>query len=148
MRCSELPPRLQESKIMLKRRIFLVLPFLILSAAPLVAFETGGAVDTGWIARLGGKIERDSAGRIVAVNLRGSWINDAEMIELARMPDLERLDLSHTRISDEGMLNLKPAPKISDLNLFYSEWITDQGMTAIKEWKLLKRLDQIGRAHV
>jgi ABC-type antimicrobial peptide transport system permease subunit len=52
------------------------------------------------------------------------------MIELARMPDLERLDLSHTRITDEGMLNLKPAPKISELKLFYSEWITDQGMRA------------------
>ncbi len=102
------------------------------------------AIDTGWIARLGGKIERDPAGRIVAVNLRGSWINDAEMVELARLPDLERLDLSHTRISDEGMLNLKPAPKIKDLKLFYSEWITDQGMTAIKGWKHLTRLDVRG----
>jgi internalin A len=111
---------------------------LLLAAAPLLA------IDTTWIARLGGKIERDAAGRIVAVNLRGSWINDAEMIELARLPDLERLDLSHTRISDEGMLNLKPAPKINDLKLFYSEWITDQGLTAIKEWKHLKRLDVRG----
>jgi len=102
------------------------------------------AVDTGWIARLGGKIERDPAGRIVAVNLRGSWVSDVDMIELARLPDLERLDLSHTRISDEGMLNLKPAPKIQDLKLFYSEWITDQGLTAIKEWKHLKRLDVRG----
>src|SRR6266480_4715051 len=118
---------------MLTRRIFLVL-----FAMPLLA------IDTGWIARLGGKIERDPAGRIVAVNLRGSWINDAEMIELARLPDFERLDLSHTRISDEGMLNLKPAPKIKDLKLFYSEWITDQGMTAIKDWKHLKRLDVRG----
>jgi internalin A len=125
---------------MLKRRIFLVLlatPLL----APLLASDTG---DTSWIARLGGKVERDSAGRTVAVNLRGSWINDAEMIELARLPDLERLDLSHTRISDEGMLNLKPAPKIKDLKLFYSEWITDQGMTAIKGWKHLKRLNLRG----
>ena len=118
---------------MLKRRILLVL-----LATPLLA------ADTDWIARLGGRIERDSAGRIVAVNLRGSWINDAEMIELARLPDLERLDLSHTRISDEGMLNLKPAPKIRELKLFYSEWITDQGMTAIKQWKHLKRLDLRG----
>jgi len=102
------------------------------------------AIDTNWIVRLGGKIERDNAGRIVAVNLRGSWINDAEMIDLARLPDLERLDLSHTRISDEGMLNLKPAPKIKELKLFYSEWITDQGLTAIKEWKHLKRLDVRG----
>lgn len=121
---------------MLKRRLLLVL-----MAAPLVATV---APDTGWIARLGGKIERDPTGRIVAVNLRGCWINDAEMIELARMPDLERLDLSHTRISDEGMLNLKPAPKIKELKLFYSEWITDQGMTAIKGWKRLKRLDVRG----
>lgn len=114
--------------------------FLALIATPSVAVT----VDTGWIERLGGKIERDPAGRVVTVNLRGAWINDAQMIELARMPDLERLDLSHTRISDEGMLNLKPAPKIKDLKLFYSEWITDQGMTAIKGWKHLKRLDVRG----
>jgi len=102
------------------------------------------AVDTDWITRLGGHVERDSGGRIVAVNLRGSWISDVEMIELARLPDLERLDLSHTRISDEGMLNLKPAPKIQELKLYYSEWITDQGMAAIKDWKRLKRLDVRG----
>lgn len=102
------------------------------------------AADTGWITNLGGKVERDSAGRIVAVNLRGAWLNDVDMIELARLPDLARLDLSHTRISDEGMLNLRPAPKIQELKLFYSEWITDQGMRAIKEWKQLKRLDLRG----
>ena len=120
-------------ELMLKHRIL-----LLLLPIPLLA------ADTDWIARLGGKIEHDSAGRIVAVNLRGSWINDVEMIELARLPDLERLDLSHTRISDEGMLNLKRAPKITELKLFYSEWITDQGMTAIKQWKHLKRLDLRG----
>jgi len=120
---------------MFRRRLLLVL-----IAAPLVA----AGPETDWISRLNGKVERDPAGRIVAVNLRGAWINDAEMIELTRMPDLERLDLSHTRISDEGMLNLKPAPKIKELKLFYSEWITDQGMTAIKGWKNLKRLDVRG----
>jgi Leucine-rich repeat (LRR) protein len=111
---------------------------LTLIAAPVLA------ADANWIVRLGGKVERDGAGRIVSVNLRGSWINDVEMIELARLPDLERLDLSHTRISDEGLLNLKPAPKIQDLKLFYSEWITDHGMAAIKDWKHLKRLDVRG----
>jgi Leucine-rich repeat (LRR) protein len=118
---------------MLKRLLLAVL-----LAAPLCA------IDTTWITELGGKIERDSAGRIVGVNLRGRWINDVEMIDLARLPDLEKLDLSHTRISDEGILNLKPAPKIRDLKLFYCEWITDQGMAAIKEWKHLRRLDMRG----
>ena len=31
-------------------------------------------------------MERDYAGRIVAVNLRGAWVNDVEMIELADCP--------------------------------------------------------------
>src|SRR4051812_22270819 len=51
--------------------------------------------DTTWITKLGGKVQRDAGGRIVAVNLRGSWVADVDMLELARMPDLQRLDLSH-----------------------------------------------------
>ena len=111
---------------------------LFLAAVPVFA------ADTNWITKLGGTVERDSSSHIIAVNLRGTWINDVEMIELARLPDLERLDLSHTRISDEGLLNLKAAPKVRELKLFYSEWITDHGMSAIKEWKRLKRLDLRG----
>src|SRR5262245_41787444 len=112
---------------------------LYLAPAVLVA-----ASSPDWIDRLGGKVEHNAKGGIVAVNLRGSWINDAEMLQLAELPELEKLDLSHTRISDEGMLHLKAAPKIRDLSLFYSEWITDQGMTAIAGWKHLKRLNVRG----
>jgi Leucine-rich repeat (LRR) protein len=112
---------------------------LLIAGGTLAAAES-----TDWIERLGGSVERDAAGRIVGVNLRGSWVNDADMLSLAAMSDLERLDLSHTRITDEGMLRLKSAPKIRDLNLFYAEWITDQGLTAIREWKHLKRLNVRG----
>src|SRR5215471_10380433 len=84
----------------------------------LVSSVLCGAESADWIVHLGGKAERNTAGQLVAVDLRGSWINDAEMIELARLPQLERLDLSHTRITDEGMLHLKSAPKINELNLF------------------------------
>jgi Leucine-rich repeat (LRR) protein len=42
------------------------------------------------------------------------------------------------------MLRLKGAPKIKDLNLFYAEWITDQGLTAIRDWKHLRRLNLRG----
>ena len=103
------------------------------------------AIDSAeWIAKLGGQVTRDQAGKIVGVNMRGTWINDADMLSLAAMPDLETLDLSHTRITDEGMLRLKGASKIKDLNLFYAEWITDQGMMAIRDWKHLKRLNVRG----
>ncbi|HYV31831.1 MAG TPA: hypothetical protein VEO53_12105, partial [Candidatus Binatia bacterium] len=50
------------------------------------------AEGTDWIERLGGKVERDAANRIVAVNLRGSWINDGdEMTRLAELPYLDTL---------------------------------------------------------
>src|SRR5262249_41864057 len=115
---------------------------LIMFAAAGLLFAADGA---DWIERLGGTVKRDTANRIVAVNLRGSWINDGEeMTRLAELPALEALDLSHTRITDEGLLRLKPAPKIRDLSLFYAEWLTDQGMSAIRDWKHLKRLNLRG----
>ncbi len=110
---------------------------LLLLAAAASLF---GADPTDWITDLGGKFVKDPAGNVVEVNLRGSWVYDSQLIDLARMPKLERLDLSHTRISDEGMQYLQTAPAITDLNLFYAEQVTDQGITAIKGWKHLRRL--------
>jgi len=97
-----------------------------------------------WVDGLGGRIERNPAGEIVAVHLGRTWVDDTELLDLARLPKLERLDLSHTRITDEGLLHLKSATEIKDLNLYYAEQITDQGMNAIKEWKKLKRLNVRG----
>jgi hypothetical protein len=39
------------------------------------------------------------------------------------------------------MLDLKSLPGIVDLNLYYAEYVTDEGMAAIKGWKKLKRLN-------
>jgi internalin A len=99
---------------------------------------------TDWIGPLGGKVERNAQGNIVAVNLRGTFVSDVELIDIARLPNLERLDLSHTRITDEGMLHLKSATGIRELKLYYAEQVTDQGMSAIKQWKKLTRLDLRG----
>jgi hypothetical protein len=107
-----------------------------------VVLRAAGPPD--WIAALGGTTEVDAKGNTVAVNLRGAWVNDVELIDLANLPHLARLDLSHTRITDEGMLHLKPATGIRELNLYYAELITDQGMSAIRNWKMLKRLNLRG----
>jgi Leucine-rich repeat (LRR) protein len=129
------------------RKHFIVLAAIVaqtlVSAAPRLVSALG-ADSTDWIASLGGKVEKNSQGHIVAVNLRGTWVNDVELIDLARLPNLERLDLSHTRITDEGMRHLKTATSIRELKLYFAEQITDQGMTAIKDWKMLKRLDVRG----
>lgn len=106
------------------------------------ALCSGNSLD--WVNSLGGRLERDTAGNVIAVHLRGSWVTDTELLDLAQHPKLERLDLSHTRITDEGLLHFRPAREIQDLNLFYAEQITDQGMTAIKEWKNLRHLNVRG----
>jgi Leucine-rich repeat (LRR) protein len=110
----------------------------------LAAARTFAADGLEWATGLGGKVEKDAAGNIVGISLRGTWVTDAELLDLARLPKLVRLDLSHTRITDEGMLFLRPASGIRDLNLFYAEQITDQGMAAIKDWKKLERLNVRG----
>jgi Leucine-rich repeat (LRR) protein len=97
-----------------------------------------------WVDGIGGTVDRDAAGDVIGLHLRGTWVTDTELLDVAQLPKLERLDLSHTRITDEGLLHLKPAKEIRDLNLFYAEQITDQGMAAIREWKNLKRLNVRG----
>lgn len=96
------------------------------------------AAPQDWIARLGGTSDG------VTVKLGRTWVNDSELLELAAMPKLERLDLSHTRISDEGLLLLRPAKRIRELNLRYAEQITDQGMNAVKLWRELRVLNVRG----
>jgi hypothetical protein len=109
-----------------------------LFAASLVPLLHAGD-GAGWITRLGGSVRRDAAGSVTAINLGSTWINDAEMLDLLAFKDLVQLDLSHTRISDEGLLRLHPAAQIEDLNLLYAEQITDLGMNAIKGWRRLQR---------
>ena len=50
------------------------------------------------------------------------------------------MDLSLTRITDQGMQELKNLPGIVDLNLHFAEYVTDEGLAAIKEGKKLERL--------
>jgi hypothetical protein len=118
--------------------------FTRLSCFLLAAAILHGADAAEWIRKLGGKIEHDGAASIIAVNLSGTWVNDTEMLNLASFSKLERLDLSHTRISDEGLLHLRPARQIRELNLLYAEQITDLGLNAIKGWTNLRRLNVRG----
>lgn len=115
---------------------------LLLSAA--LARALRAADDTGWIERLGGSVQRDAAGNVIAINLGDTWINDAEILDLLAFGNLVRLDLSHTRISDEGLLRLKPARQLEELNLLYAELITDLGLTAVRGWRRLKSLNVRG----
>lgn len=117
---------------------------LLWLAAPMRAAEIKGAIDTAWIEDAGGSVTKDAAGRITGVNLRASWVTDTDLRGLARLPNLTHLDLSLTRITDQGMQELKNLPGIVDLNLLYAEYVTDEGLAAVKGWRKLKRLNVHG----
>jgi internalin A len=102
------------------------------------------ATNAQWIEDVGGAVIRDQAGRITGVDLHGSWVSDTDLRRLVQLPYLTHLDLSLTRITDQGMLDLKSLPGIVDLNLYYAEYVTDEGMAAIKGWKKLRRLNVHG----
>jgi len=121
-----------------------VLYYLLRFGAPAPAADVKTARDVKWVEDTGGAVIRDAAGRITGVDLRGSWVTDTDLRELVRLPHLSYLDLSLTRITDQGMQELKNAPGIVDLNLYYAEYVTDEGLAAIKGWKKLKRLNVRG----
>ncbi len=104
----------------------------------------GPAPDTQWIEDAGGAVFRDSAGKITGVDLHASWVTDSDLRRLAQLPDLTHLDLSLTRIGDQGMQEIRNLPGIVDLNLYFAEYVTDEGLAAIKGWRRLKRLNVHG----
>jgi hypothetical protein len=118
---------------------------LMMAAAWLTASaaEAGGG-DAAWVEEAGGVVIRDAAGRVTGVDLRASWVTDSDLRKLARMPYLTDLDLSLTRITDQGMQDLKGLQSIVELNLRYAEYVTDEGLAAIKGWRKLKRLNVHG----
>jgi internalin A len=99
---------------------------------------------TDWIESLGGSVTKDANGVVTGVNLRGSWVTDTDLRKLTEYPALTTIDLSLTRVTDEGMAELKNLRNVTDLNLYFAEYVTDQGVAAIKDWKKLKRLNLHG----
>ena len=105
---------------------------------------TLAASNTDWIDDLGGAVTRDASGEVTGVDLRATWVTDTDLRKLAEFPKLTYLNLSLTRITDQGMQELKNLPGIVELNLRFAEYVTDEGLAAVKGWKNLKRLNVHG----
>ncbi len=116
----------------------------LLAPALICAAAAFAAEDTQWIADLGGSVTRNSQGHVSGVSLRGTWVNDYDLRLLNELPDLTALDLSLTHITDQGMQEIRNLRGITDLNLYFAEYITDEGVAAIKDWKKLARLNLHG----
>jgi internalin A len=118
--------------------------FVFLLPCLLAAAEVKNGMESQWIEDTGGAVIRDAEGRVTGVDLRGTWVTDSDLRRLNQLPDLSYLDLSQTRITDQGMQEIKHLANVVELNLRFAEYVTDEGLAALKEWKKLKRLNVQG----
>jgi Leucine-rich repeat (LRR) protein len=115
----------------------LVCLFPLLAATP--DSETGA-----WIASQGGRFATDPAGHITLVDLESTWVTDVDMLRIARLQYVRTLDLAHTQITDVGLEHLKGLRSVTDLSLYYAEYLTDSGLAHIVDWKTLEHLNLKG----
>src|SRR5262249_34376161 len=114
--------------------------FVVLASADAPA-EDGPAAE---VAALGARCSRGAAGEIIGVDLSNTWVTDADLAKVARLPHLQSIKLSYTRITDLGLERLAPLRDVTTLNLYYAESVTDQGIAHLKHWKNLEHLDLRG----
>jgi Leucine-rich repeat (LRR) protein len=93
------------------------------------------------IVELGGVLQRDSAGHIVEADLTFAWLADDDLALLAAMPELRKINLSHTKITDLGLAHLRPLQKVTRLICYYCDYITDGGIAYLKQWRDLELLN-------
>src|SRR3954454_23982456 len=110
----------------------------------LVLFLAAAANTSDWVAQEGGSVTRDAAGQVIAVDFTGSWITDADLERLRSFPRLRSLNLTRTRITDVGMEHLATLTGVTDLNLYFAEYITEDGIAHLKGWSSLERLNLHG----
>lgn len=99
------------------------------------------------IRKLGGQVEvdRESLGHpVVTVRLAETAVTDEVLGLLSHLPDLERLDLRATRITDAGLAHLKVCPRLRSLNLISAGRVTDAGLAHLKGLSQLEHLDLQG----
>ncbi|PYT30627.1 MAG: hypothetical protein DMG57_07710 [Acidobacteria bacterium] len=121
-----------------------MLPAYLLLLALAGAIQEKEARFTQWVADQGGSVERDTLGNIDSVDLTSTWITDADLVRIGALGRLRRLNLSHTRITDVGMQYLRELTGVTSLNLYYAEYITEDGIAPLRRWSSLERLNLRG----
>src|SRR6185436_19155213 len=83
------------------------------------------------VEKLGGKVEFNSEGEVVKIDLNNAKITDADLAILDKFPGLQWLDLRITPITDEGVAHVRTLRKLKFLNLFRTS-LSDKGMESLR----------------
>lgn len=79
------------------------------------------------------------------LDLTGAWVSDASLSRIAaEEPQLRRLVLAHTRVTDAGFLHLAGLRKVVELDCYYAEFFTADALASLREWQSLERLNLRG----
>jgi len=92
----------------------------------------------------GARSVKDPQGNIVELDLTSTWVTDGDLAKVAQMRHLRKLDLSHTRVTDAGLEKLKSLENVVELNCYYAERLTEDGIAHLRGWKHLERLSLRG----
>jgi internalin A len=94
----------------------------------------------GWLVDL---IGVDFFGHVTAVWFNRGAADDAAIVELGRLSQLQSLDLAASPVSDAGLAHLKRLPNLSSLKLC-SRNVSDTGLAHLKGFTHLAELDLSG----
>ncbi|MCA2964970.1 MAG: hypothetical protein INH40_13785 [Acidobacteriaceae bacterium] len=97
-----------------------------------------------WVKEVGGTATADAQGRIVALDLSRTWVNDSDLQRVGTFTELRTLDLSHTRVTDLGFVHLKKLRNVTAVNLYYAELVGDGACAVMKLWPKLQTLNMRG----
>jgi hypothetical protein len=108
----------------------------------ITALDAGGLMTDAVLARIA------DLDHVTALALGGSReLTDEGLLQLARMPQLERLDLSEYpggRLTDRGLEVLRHLPNLRALEMTWQRGITDAGVANLKFCDRLERANLMG----
>lgn len=110
----------------------------------ITALDAGGLMTDEVIARIA------TLDHVTALNLGGSrQLSDDGLLQLAKMPQLERLDLSEYpggRLTDRGLAVLQHLPSLRHFEMTWQSGITDKGVENLRFCDRLEVVNLMGSA--
>lgn len=82
---------------------------------------------------------------LTSLQLEGSQaVTDAGLRHLARLPQLQHLNLTNCNITDNGLAVLRELPALRTFQLFHHRGVTDAGLSHLADCHQLERVEVLG----